>query len=75
VTIDIDAVKQHGAFYSSAFNQVVQPVEASQQRGFSAAGWPNERRDLIFYNLNINFEERLVVAIKEIDLWSASFTA
>src|ERR1051326_9601971 len=68
VAVDINAVKQHGAFHSSAFNQVIKPVEASQQGSFPAAGWANERRDLILHDLNINVEERLVAAIKEINL-------
>src|SRR6476660_1124308 len=60
-TIDIHAVKEQGAFQSSAFNQIVEPIEAAQQGGFPTAGWPNERRNLIF-------EERLAVSIKEVDL-------
>src|SRR5262249_23315330 len=72
-TIDIPSVKQHGTFYASTLNQVVQPVEASQQGGFSAAGWPNEGRDLIFHNLDINIEESLVVPIKKVDLMERKF--
>jgi hypothetical protein len=72
-TIDIHAVKQHGPFYSSAFNQVVEPIEASQQGGFTTTGWPNERCDLIFEDVDIDFEESLAVPVKKVDLIQGKF--
>ena len=61
------------AFQSSAFNQVVEPIEAAQQSGFSTAGRPNERRDLIFDDVHIDFEKGLAVPVKKVDLIQGQF--
>ena len=52
------AIEQNLAFDAAAINHVVHAIEAAQQRRFTAAGGPNQRRDAMLRDLQINVIQR-----------------
>ena len=49
-------------------DKIVQAVEATQQRRFSATGWTDEGRDGIRTNSQGDVKERLPLAVEEIKI-------
>ncbi len=59
------AIEQNLTFDAAAINDVVHAIEAAQQRRFTAAGRPNQRRDAMLWDLQINVIQRLAFAVPQ----------
>ena len=55
-------------FDTAAVDQIVHAVQASQKRGFSAAGRPDQRSDRVFFNFHVQIHQRLLFAIEQIQM-------
>ena len=54
--IKASAIEANVSLVSHAFDEVVQSIQISQQSGFSAAGWTDERSDLLLRDVHANIE-------------------
>jgi hypothetical protein len=51
-----------------AINQVIHPVDVSQQGGFSTPGWANEGGGLLFRDIEIQVVQGLCLPVEEIEV-------
>ena len=61
--IDILAVQKHLPRDAAALNQIIHTVQALEQSGFAAAGGPDECRNFLFRQLQIDVFQRMKIAI------------
>jgi hypothetical protein len=72
-SVDIGAFVKHGTLDPNAAYQVVQPVERAEERGFTASGRTDQRRDAPFLDVDGDVLQRLGRAIPEIEVADAEF--
>src|SRR5205814_6502942 len=65
---DVLAIEKNFAFQAGAAHDLVHAIQGAQQGGLATAGGTNERGDLVGGDAHADIEERLLAAVKEIDL-------
>ena len=66
--VDVLAVERDLAADTRAVDRVVHPVEAAQERRLAAARRADQRRNLLFADVEIDAEQRLLLAVVDGDL-------
>jgi hypothetical protein len=64
--VDVLTIDKHGAFDARARNDVVHPVERSQEGRFPAARWADEGRHLVRHHLEVDLLEHAVRPVIEV---------
>ena len=65
---DILAIQGNFALQARVAERFVHAVQRAQQRGFAAAGRPDQRRDLVGGHVHGDVVQRLVLAVVKIQL-------
>ena len=64
--VDVVAIELDLALYTAAVHQIVHAVEGAQQGGLATPGRPDEGGHALFRDVHADVEQRLLLAIEEI---------
>ena len=73
LVIYIFSIQKNLAFDSASFHKIIHTVDASQQCGFTTAGWTDEGCDLLFFNIHLNILQGVEVAVIQIQIFDFQF--
>src|SRR5690606_2527755 len=66
--VDTVAGQSHVPADADAVDQIVEPIDRSQQGGLAAAGWADQRGDLALGGIHGDIEQRLRSAVPEAEI-------
>ena len=55
-------------FDTAAVDQIVHAIQAAKERGFTTAGWSDQRGDRIFFDLHVQIDQRLFLTVKQVQV-------
>ena len=66
--VDVFSFHPDIAFHTASVDQVVHAIQAAKERGFTTAGWSDQRGDRIFFDLHVQIDQRLFLTVKQVQV-------